>query len=585
MLIVLSGGDRRRREVALLQLRGASPTRTLVLTGIEASLVGFCGAVLGVALAWLIATRLMGLQAGTSQLGCFAGAALCGILAALLVFAIPTVLALRRTAAQNAQQALTIYDKPLAWKRLWLDIAFLAIAGFVFWQSAATGYNVVAAPEGVATTTVDYKAYIAPVFLWIGAALLLMRCWSFFMRYGRAALRFLLRPIAGAFTGVITAAMSREEGRITKGVVLVALSVSFAVSTAIFNTTYEHQAIVDATLTNGADVTVTGSLTVPASEAITQIRDMPGVAWAEPMQHRFTYVGNDLQDLYGIDPETISKASAMSNAYFGNGDANATLAELRKHRDGVLVSDETVSDFQLKLGDTLNLRLQSGQDHAYHVVPFTFIGVVREFPTAPRDSFLVANAAYIAEKTGIASAEVVLIKSILPPADLAASMRAALPKGQGFGVSEIGEAAHRIGSSLVAVDLHNLTSLELAFAVPVVAGALGLVFALGVVERRRTFAILLALGASPRQLGAFLWSEALLVYVAGMAAGLGIGVALAWVLVKLMTQVFDPPPETLYVPWSYLGWLALIGLIAVATSVLLQLRKPTEPLSFSIRNL
>ena len=164
-------------------------------------------------------------------------------------------------------------------------------------------------------------------------------------------------------------------------------------------------------------------------------------------------------------------------------------------------------------------------------------------------------------------------------------MRAALPKGQGFGVSEIGEAAHRIGSSLVAVDLHNLTSLELAFAISVVAGALGLVFALGVAERRRTFAILLALGASPRQLGAFLWSEALLVYVAGMAAGLGIGAALAWVLVKLMTQVFDPPPETLYVPWGYLGWLALIGLLAVAISVLLQLRKPTEPLSFSVRNL
>jgi putative ABC transport system permease protein len=585
ILIVLSSSDRRRREVALLQLRGASPTRTLVLTGLEASLVGVTGAVAGVALAWLTATQLMGLPADTSQFGWFAGAALAGIVAALLVFAVPAVLALRRTAAQNAQQAVTIDEKTPAWKRLWLDVAFLVIAGLIFWQSAATGYNIVAAPEGVATATVDYKAYIAPGFLWIGAALLLMRCWSFFMRHGRAALQFTLLPIAGAFSGVVAAAMSREEGRITKGVVLVALSVSFATATAIFNTTYEHQAIVDATLTNGADVTVTGSLTAPASEAITQIRSIPGVAWAETMQHRLAYVGSDLQDLYGIDPDTISKASPMSNAYFANGDANATLAELRKHPDGVLVSEETVKDFQLKMGDKLNLRLQSGQDHAYHVVPFSFIGVVREFPTAPLDSFLVANAAYIAKQSGIASAEVVLVKSTFPPSDLAASLRAALPKGQGFIVSEIGEAAHRIGSSLVAVDLHNLTSLELAFAIPIVAGALGLVFALGVVERRRTFAILLALGAAPRQLGAFLWSEALLTYFAGTAAGLGIGTALAWVLVKLMTQVFDPPPEALYAPWSYLGLLAAVGLGAVAISVFFQLRKPTEPLSFSVRNL
>jgi putative ABC transport system permease protein len=585
MLIVLSGDDRRRREVALLQLRGAGPSRILLLTGLEAGLVGLSGSVLGVVLAWLIAAYGVGLPIGIGQIGWFIGAALCGFLASLLVFLWPAISAVRRTMAENAQQALTIADAIPAWKRLWLDVAFLAVAGFVFWQSSATGYNVVAAPEGVATAAVDYKAYIAPAFLWIGAALLLMRIWSVFMRRCRPVLRFILLPIAGVFTGVVAAAMSREEGRITKGVVLVALAVSFAASTAIFNTTYEHQAIVDATLTNGADVTVTGSLTTPASDAISQIRRVPGVAWAEPMQHRFTYVGSDLQDLYGIDAATISKASIMSNAYFENGDAKATLDLLREHRDGVLVSDETVSDFQLKMGDALNLRLQSGRDHAYHVVPFTFIGVVREFPTAPRDSFLVANATYIAEKTGIPSAEITLVKSAIQPGELADALRAVLTKGQAYSVTEIGETAHRIGSSLVAVDLHSLTGLELAFALPLVAGALGLVFALGVVERRRTFAILRALGATPRQLGAFLWSEALLVYAAGMAAGLGIGTALAWVLVKLMTQVFDPPPETLYIPWAYLGCLTLVGLVAVALSVVLQLKKPAEPLSFAVRNL
>ncbi len=585
MLIVISGNDRRRRDIALLQLRGATSVRTLVLTGLEAGLVGLTGAATGVAAAKLIVARLMGLPAGLSQSAWFVVAALCGLAAALCVFLVPTLFALQRTAAQNAQQSAILDDKAPAWKRLGLDFAFLAIAGFVFLQSAATGYNVVAAPEGVATASVDYKAYIAPAFLWIGSALLLMRCWSLFMRRGRAVLSFALRPLAGIFIGVVVAAMRRDEGRITKGVVLVALAVSFAVSTAIFNTTYEHQAIVDATLTNGADVTVTGTLNAPASKALPQIRAVPGVAWAEPMQHRFIYVGNDLQDLYGINPDSIARASEMSNAYFENGDANATLALLRKQRDGVLVSDETVSDFQLELGDTLNLRLQGGPDHAYRVVSFTFIGVVREFPTAPRDSFLVANADYIAEKTGIAPSEVVLVKSTVQPSDLAGALRNTLPKEGGFAVTDISEATHRIGSSLVAVDLHNLTVLELIFAIPIVAGAMGLIFALGVAERRRTFAILLALGASAHQLGSFLWSEALLIYVAGMSAGLGIGVTLAWILVKLMTQVFDPPPLSLYVPWAYLGLLALVGLTSVVVSVLLQLRKPTEPLSFSVRNL
>ena len=108
--------------------------------------------------------------------------------------------------------------------------------------------------------------------------------------------------------------------------------------------------------------------------------------------HRYAYVGADLQDLYGIEPTAIGRVTTMANVYFANGDAKAALATLAATPDGILVSEETVNDFQLNQGDKLNLRLQSAVDHQYHVVPFTFVGVVREFPTAPKDSFLVANA-------------------------------------------------------------------------------------------------------------------------------------------------------------------------------------------------
>jgi putative ABC transport system permease protein len=405
------------------------------------------------------------------------------------------------------------------------------------------------------------------------------------MQHGKLILRSVIVPVASAFSGIVAAAMSRERLRISKGVVLVALAFSFATSTAIFNTTYDRQAGVDATLTNGADVAVTGTVLGPASVELDKIRNTAGVDWAEPMQHRFAYVGTDLQDLYGIDPATIGKATAMSNAYFTNNDARATLAKLQATPNGVLVSDETVTDFQLNPGDTINLRLQSAADKAYHSVPFTFIGVVREFPTAPTDSFLVANASYVAGMTGMPTAETVLVKAVGDPAQVAAAIRKDLGLQSALKVTDIGEAAHRIGSSLVAVDLRSLTGLELAFALPIIAGAVGLVFALGMEERRRNFAILLAIGARPRHLGAFLWSEAFIVYFTGMISGLAIGAALAWVLVKMMTHVFDPPPDALYVPWGYIGLLCITGLLAVCVSVLLQLRKRAEPLSFAIRNI
>jgi len=55
---------------------------------------------------------------------------------------------------------------------------------------------------------------------------------------------------------------------ITRGVVLVTLAFSFAVSTAVFNTTYNVQSRVDAALTNGSDVTVTGTTAYPAGQLL-----------------------------------------------------------------------------------------------------------------------------------------------------------------------------------------------------------------------------------------------------------------------------------------------------------------------------
>lgn len=585
MLIVLSGTERRRREIALLQIRGARSNTSLALIGTEALMVGAIGAAAGSAMAWLIARLFMALPAGMAQASWFAAAAATGVAASLLTFVVPSWKAIHQPASENLAPAEDHENRAGAWQRLWIDVVLLAVAGIVFWQSAATGYRVVTAPEGVATATVDYKAYVAPGLMWIGLALLLMRLWTGFMKNGRSTLKLMLMPVARAFSGIVSASLSRERGRVAKGVVLVALAFSFATSTAIFNTTYEKQAGVDASLTNGADVAVTGTVLSPATPAMDKIKAVPAVSWAEPMQHRFAYVGTDLQDLYGIDPTTIGQATPMSNAYFASNDARATLEKLKATPNGVLVSDETVTDFQLRPGDTLNLRLQSGADKTYRTIPFTFIGVVREFPTAPTDSFLVANASYVAQATGLTQAETILVKSSGTPAETAAAIRNSLGGQTTLKVTDVSEAAHRIGSSLVAVDLKSLTGLELAFALPIIAGAVGLVFALGLEERRRNFAILMAIGAKTMHLGAFLWSEALIVYLVGMAAGMAIGTGLAWVLVKMMTHVFDPPPETLAVPWFYLALLAAIGLAAVCLSVLLQLRKRSEPLSFAIRRI
>ncbi|WDR01541.1 FtsX-like permease family protein [Devosia algicola] len=317
-------------------------------------------------------------------------------------------------------------------------------------------------------------------------------------------------------------------------------------------------------LTNGADVTVTGSRLAPADILKDKLAALPGVVNSQFMQHRYAYVGTDLQDLYGIDPATISNATAMANAYFGNGDAKATLAKLAATPEAILVSDETVTDYQLNLGDPLNLRLQS-PDGAYKVVPFVFSGIVREFPTAPRDSFIVANASYIAKMTGVAGREVGLLKTSGNNATIKAAAIDLAKSYPGMQVKELGDAAHIIGSSLTAIDLAGLTALELSFAVVLVLGATGLMLALGLADRRRGFAILTAIGATPRQLAAFIVPETIVVLSMGDIIGAIVGGVVAQVLVVVLHGVFDPPPEFMSVPWPYL--IAVVIAVAIATSI------------------
>ena len=557
LAITASGAGQRQAEQALLRIRGASTRRILSLATCEAVLVGAGGVAVGLlAAAALAKLGLPGSGQAVSLAASSTTAAAIGLGLGVLALLLPAYRQSRVQTVTAARQSVGRRAAPL-WQRLWLDVGLLVLAAGFFWQSASTGYEIVLAPEGVAAVSVDYKAFLAPALFWIGSGLLAVRLSVLAIGGKASVLARVLAPLAGRLAPVVAASLASQARRITLGVAMTALAVSFGTSTAIFNATYQAQALVDARLTNGSDVAVFGTAANPASLHLADLTALSGDV-AEPMQHRFAYVGADLQDLYGVNAATIGRVTSLSDAFFTTGTAAAVMAKLAATPDGVLVSAETVSDFQLTLGDTLNLRLV-GADKAYHVIPFTFIGVTREFPTAPKDSFLVANAAYVAEMTGNPAAEYVLMRSAGDPVALADVVRRAWPA---FQVQDVAHVSQIIGSSLTSVNLGSLTRIELGFAVLMAASAAGLMLALGFNDRRRSFAILTAIGAKPAQLGAFLWSEAALVIVGGCVLGLGSGVATAWLLVKLLTGVFDPAPEGLVLPVGYLA--LLLGLVTAS---------------------
>jgi putative ABC transport system permease protein len=391
--------------------------------------------------------------------------------------------------------------------------------------------------------------------------------------------------VAGELAPTVTATMGRQRRLLAKAVTLVALTGAFAGSTAVFNSTYQAQAEADARLSNGADVTVTESPGVRVGpQGAARLAAVQGVKSIEPLQHRFAYVGADLQDLYGVRPTTIGGAGKLQNGWFSGGTAQQLMQKLAQQPNGILVSAETVKDFQLRPGDLVNLRLQDGQTKAYKTVPFHYIGVAKEFPTAPKDSFFVANESYVSKATGSNAVGAFLVQTDgTSPATVAHRLQGVV--GTSAAVTNIVDQRHIIGSNLTAVELSGLTKVELGFALVLAIAASGLALGLGFQERRRTFAIAGALGARGRQLGGFVWGESLFVTVGGLVLGTVIAVGISDLLIKVLTGVFDPPPDVLSVPWTYLGGVIVVTVGAVGAAGALTLRTLRRPAIEELRDL
>jgi putative ABC transport system permease protein len=107
---------------------------------------------------------------------------------------------------------------------------------------------------------------------------------------------------------------------------------------------------------------------------------------------------------------------------------------------------------------------------------------------------------------------------------------------------------------------------------------MALFVSVGLAERRHELATMAAVGASLRQAAAFLWSEAALVLAAGVALAALLGWLLAVMLVAMLQHVFDPPPDHLAAPWTFLAALAGAaiagGLVTAALAALAIRRLP-----------
>ncbi|MGI8579984.1 MAG: FtsX-like permease family protein [Solirubrobacteraceae bacterium] len=569
-LAALGTVERDRRDLALLRARGASRRDLLKLAGVESAAIGLIAGVLGSGIAFAAVSALIGggvgltpARAVVTVLACVA-LAVAGALAARLG-ASASVL---RASVSESRRSAQRQGRPL-WQRFYLDLVALAVSGLVYWLTVSTGFSAVVNPDSNPTLSLSVYMFFAPALLWIGATLLLVRL------RGRG-LAWLARRIAGgradSTRSFLLVSAGRRGAAINRGLVVVGLLLAFGVNLGLFSATYDQQAAVDAQLTLGADVTASSPPGVTASRGLERrIAAVPGVRATTSLDHSYSYIGPDLQDTYGIDARTFPHATTLRDSYFVGDSAASAIARLKRTPDGILVSKETITDYSLRRGDLLKLRVLDRPSGRFRVVPFHVAGVVQEFPSAPKDSFMVTNLAYLEKVSRGSGPNVVFAKSTGPPPVVAGRV-ADTTRGSGSEVKDIRAQARQTATAITTVDLAGISRIEQLFAVLLAAAAMGLFVALGVAERRHELATMAALGAPLRSISAFVWSEAAAVLGAALVLAAVLGFLLSEMLVAMLQHVFDPPPDGLAVPWVFLGALAAAAVTATLVAAALSAR-------------
>lgn len=566
-LAALGTVERDRRDLALLRARGARRRDLLILAGLESLILGVVAGLLGTAAAFGAVSTLVTGGAHASPGRVLLIGAICVLLASAGAGAarVGASLSSLRMSVATGRRGTRREGRPL-WQRLYLDVACLVLSGLIYWLTASTGFSAVVNPDSNPTLSLSVYMFFAPALLWVGATLLLVRL------RGRALSWVITRAVRGRAASrlaFLLVSAGRRGAAINRGLVVVGLLLAFGVNLGIFSATYNQQVKIDAQLTLGADVTATAPPGVAAQHNLAQqIAAVPGVAATTGVEHSYAYVGPDLQDTYGIDTSSFGKATSLRDSYFIGSTAQQVLGRLRSMHDGIVVSKETITDFSLKHGDLLRLRVLDQHTGQFQIVPFHVAGIVQEFPSAPKDSFMVANLSYLESVTHAGGPNVVFAKANGYPPDVARRVAIATSSA-GTKVDNITDQGARTSSSITTVDLTGISHIEQTFAIVLAAAAMALFVALGISERRQEFATMAAIGAPLSRITAFLWTEAAIVLTVGLTLAVGLGWLLSEMLVAILQHVFDPPPDALAIPWPFLAGLAGAAIIAtlLATAI------------------
>jgi putative ABC transport system permease protein len=581
-----------RRELAILRVRGAQGSHLRRLAACKALAIAGAGSVLGI---------VLGLGSAATTLGwsSFAKAdpadlAVSGVIAVAAGAGVTTLalyLPARRSVRRDVNQERSEMQAPQAplWRRMWLDVALLGIAAIAEVVAVRTGALTPATGSVYAGVAIALpsRLLIAPIIAWVGGVLL---CVRLFMAI---ASRLPVRPtvrFGRVVSGILSRRLRRESWSFAAGIIGLGLVVGFGASLAIFAATYDVAKAADSRFVVGSDLRITPSVlgSHPTAGYASELT-VSGVSTVSPVVfglENSLMIGpynQDARNLAGIDPSSFARTAPLPDSMFVDRSAADTLAALHAHRRGVLVDAETADDLQVEAGDPARIVLALGTKREIEQ-RFRVLGLFDRFPGFPEGANIVMNLAEYRDLTGSDRIDFFLADvTHAGPRGMARAIDA-LRSGPGqtdpIEIESARTALDRDQSSLTALNVNGLVRLN-ALYVFLLSAATIAIFVFGLLlQRRREYVALRALGARLPEVHALIMAEAALVGACGLAAGLLVGTGMALLLVQVLRALFILDASVTF-PVGRIGILAGLAMAAtlasgLAAGEIVRRLRPTE---------
>jgi putative ABC transport system permease protein len=580
-----------RREISLLRTRGAAPLQMTGILALASVMLAIGGAALGLVFGWLILWMSAGSQAvaGITPFSAgfdwptFAGSAgialAAGLAISFLAVFLPMLASLQNEITQERRTIRRQENLPF-WKRAYLDVIMLAAAAVVLVITQINGGFKPTGNEGAALS-LSFYIFLAPFFAWIGLTLLTLRLLESGLVAAAKPLPAAFHALLGEMGEISGKSIARRSARISAAATVIALTLSFGISLALFQQTYTQEKLLDSQYIVGSDIRFTPALNTPQLPDFSASLQVPGVTGVTAVaRDTQALVGSEKNTVYGIDVASFRSVAYLPDSFFVDGSAQKTLDAMRNRTtnyasgsasqvlvalastpNGVIISVEQAEKYNIQVGDPVLLRLYNRNTRQYVDVQTVAVGLFIYFPTSSQDSDFILNSSFMTTNSGNAAMDYFLIKTngtIASVDKISAYLAAAYKNVMPVRIQTINTVVKTEQSSLTAMNLGGLGTMERFYTILVVSMGLAVFLMAMINERRREFGAMRALGANLKQLRRFILAEAITIGGLSLVIGTIIGIGLARLLVMLLGVVFTIPAQGL--AWPMLDLATLLGL-------------------------